>query len=97
MNAFKKYEGIVSTKEFIEGFLKGIGGKSLSHLWEEHVRCESCVFAKQCRELNAIVADQYRNEAYPSPHMTCDEVINLLLGEVNAEDIVYKEEDYEER
>lgn len=73
----KKFEGIVSQHEFIQGLIMAAPATATpGSVWERNVRCTNCLFAKSCAMITEeLLPDQ----------ATCRNIINLLLGEIKAE------------
>lgn len=76
----KKFEGVVSTDDFVNGLLLASGVETLGDVWEKLLDCNRCKFAKQCKEIGDACAEQDKNPA-------CGEIIDLLLGDLKAENI----------
>lgn len=76
----KKFEGSVSTDEFVNALLLARGVESLGNVWEKLIGCNHCKFAKQCKEISDACAELDKNPA-------CGEIIDLLLGDLKAENI----------
>ena len=80
MMNIKKLEGSITTDMFFEGLLRSGRGVTYGSIWEKCVKCEHCLFAKQCRAI-----DDYYTEQDKNPR--CGQIVDLLMGELKAEDI----------
>jgi hypothetical protein len=80
MDKIRKLEGSVSQDDFILGLLQARGVETLGDIWEKHIDCNHCKFAKQCKAIGDAFADQDKNPA-------CGQIVDLLLGDIKVEDI----------
>lgn len=76
----EKLIGSITTEDFINSLLLARGVESLGDLWEHHITCNQCPFVKQCKTIGDLLGDQ---DKIP----TCGQIIDLLLGDINVEDI----------
>jgi hypothetical protein len=71
--------GSVDQNYFVQGLLLASTKNSLGEIWEKCVTCPHCLFAKQCGNLSAIMEANGKNP-------TCGQVVDILLGDLSAED-----------
>ena len=75
----KKFEGMISKHEFIQGLIMARAETTTpGHVWERNVYCPNCLFAKSCALIR---------ESVPlDKKINCRDIVNLLLGEIKAKD-----------
>ena len=77
----KKFEGSVTTQEFIHGLAQAKSrAETPGHLWEQTIDCNHCSFKEQCQTIC--------EATWPAQKLNCRDVVNLLLGEVRLEDLI---------
>ena len=76
----EKLIGSITIEDFINGLSLARGVETLGDIWEKHIDCNHCKFAKQCKAIGDAFADQ---DKIP----TCSQIIDLLLGDIKVEDI----------
>jgi hypothetical protein len=77
----KKFKGSVSKEKFLEELLPAAKIETLGELWEDHVNCNNCNFRDQCRALSSELEAKLGSTLY------CNQVIDILLGTLDPEDI----------
>lgn len=80
MDTIKNFVGSITIEDFINGLLLARGVETLGDIWEKHIDCNHCKFAKQCKAIGDTFADQDKNPA-------CGQIVDLLLGDIKVEDI----------
>ncbi len=78
----KNFIGSVSYEEFLRGLLLISDDNTLGGVWEKSVSCDRCAFEKQCHAICNTIENMD-----PAKNPTCRDVVNLLLGDIKAEDI----------
>lgn len=78
----KKFEGSRTLDEFINGLLLAGKSNTLGEVWEKCINCTNCLFAESCQLLCSALEEQD-----PTKNPTCRDVVNILLGEIKAEDL----------
>ena len=74
------FVGSVTTEDFIDGLLMALKVDTLGDIWEKNADCNHCRFAKQCKIVGEHFDDQDKN-------ITCGQIVDLLLGDIQVEDI----------
>lgn len=85
MSKIKKFEGCLSTEDYIRGLLQSWLLQSgstitLGDVWEQSVTCANCLFAEKCAEASDLLEAEGK-------FTTCGELIDFLLGDLKAENI----------
>ena len=80
MMDIKKFEGSITIDMFLEGLLQGGRATTYGSIWEKCVICEHCLFAEQCKAVDDHFAELDKNPR-------CGQIVDLLMGELRAEDI----------
>jgi hypothetical protein len=79
--------GSVDQNMFIQGLLLASRDNSLGDAWEKVVTCPHCLFAKQCASLGEQMEARGQNPR-------CGQVVDILLGDLSAEDQSIPKLDY---
>jgi hypothetical protein len=80
MSKIKKFEGCLSTEDYIRGLLQSSSTATLGDVWEQSVTCANCLFAEKCVEASDLLEAEGK-------FTTCGELIDFLLGDLKAENI----------
>lgn len=79
----KNLKGSVSLTDFVDDLCTGSGEATLGALWEKNVDCNHCKYREQCHALG----EEYEE-------ITCDQVVDYLLGDFNLEKLGIAEVEY---
>lgn len=80
MNEVKNLEGSVSTKTCLADLLSFID--SLGDLWETHVDCSKCPFAKSCDQIKSAFLET------DAGYVSCSQVVDILLGNKTVDEVL---------
>ena len=76
----KRLKGSVDLETVVDNMLSPSGCMTLGEVWSRCVDCNHCTYRAECAELHDHFIDQNVN-------IRCDQVIDLLLGNISLESI----------
>jgi hypothetical protein len=80
MNEIKKLESSVSTKTCLDYLLSSTD--SLGDIWQSHVSCGDCAFAKKCGQIRSAFLES------DAGCVSCSKVIDILCGNKTVDEVL---------